>query len=191
MASVREQVEAALTNDVLWRAGSAWSNGDDAKSRAVILSALGPLLDQQEAALAAAIAPWRFPVWKCQTCGCLWLDTLDNFVSLLDGDQKSCDVCEHGPTREACEITWFKVVPLARAARLEARLRAVLKAVQKLRPNPWIHSTSRAGAWAPDEFNGCCLWCHAKAHDTERFPDHPENDCLWMEIRRALAEEGQ
>jgi hypothetical protein len=62
-----------------------------------------------EARLSAPIGGWRFPVLKCRACGCLWLNTLDDFVSLLDGNQKSCEVCERLTTTETCEITWFRV----------------------------------------------------------------------------------
>jgi len=50
------------------------------------------------------------PRWKCRTCGCLWRDNLDGFVSLFDAAQKSCDVCEKGPTNSAtCDIDWLTV----------------------------------------------------------------------------------
>lgn len=42
-------------------------------------------------------------VWKCKTCGCLWRDNLNGFVSLFDAQQKSCDACEHNPTNTNCE----------------------------------------------------------------------------------------
>lgn len=41
-------------------------------------------------------------VWKCTTCGCLWRDTLDGFVSLFP-HHHSCPVCEMNPTKVACE----------------------------------------------------------------------------------------
>lgn len=42
--------------------------------------------------------------WRCTSCGCLWRDNLDGSVSLLDTNQKSCDQCEHRPTRDACLV---------------------------------------------------------------------------------------
>jgi hypothetical protein len=41
--------------------------------------------------------------WKCRTCGCLWRDNFDGFVSLLDEHQKSCEVCEQKGTIETCD----------------------------------------------------------------------------------------
>lgn len=51
----------------------------------------------------------NMPVWKCKACGCLWRDNLDNTVSLLNTDQKSCASCERTPPREACEIHWLQM----------------------------------------------------------------------------------
>jgi hypothetical protein len=47
------------------------------------------------------------PVWKCKACGCLWRDNLDDTVSLLNAEQRSCASCEHTPTRDACAIHWL------------------------------------------------------------------------------------
>jgi uncharacterized small protein (DUF1192 family) len=57
-------------------------------------------------------ATLKLPVWKCKHCGCLWRDNLDDTVSLLNAHQKSCAVCEHTRTREACTIHWLQVADL-------------------------------------------------------------------------------
>jgi len=48
-----------------------------------------------------------FAVWRCLICGCLWRDNLDDSVSLLDLQQRSCNSCEAGPVQDACEIYWL------------------------------------------------------------------------------------
>ncbi len=78
---------------------------------------------RKELAVIRAAAPsdgWRFPVWQCRACGCLWLDTLNGLVSLLDVEQKSCETCEQSPTDAVCDVTWFQVVPAERANKAEA-----------------------------------------------------------------------
>jgi hypothetical protein len=42
-------------------------------------------------------------VWKCRTCGCLWRDTLNGFVSLFP-NHHSCQECEMKPTKDACAL---------------------------------------------------------------------------------------
>lgn len=64
----------------------------------------------------------NMPVWKCKTCGCLWRDNLDETVSLLNAEQKSCASCEHTPTREACAIHWL---PMELAGSSDARFTPV------------------------------------------------------------------
>lgn len=44
---------------------------------------------------------WLF-AWKCTTCGCMWRDTLDGFVSLFP-NAHSCPECEMKPTKDACQ----------------------------------------------------------------------------------------
>lgn len=68
--------------------------------------------------------PWplNMPAWKCRACGCLWRDNLDNTVSLLNAEQKSCPSCEHSPTREACAIHWL---PMELATPMDARFTPV------------------------------------------------------------------
>lgn len=67
-----------------------------------------PFTNRQDAVSAAIGNTMNMPVWKCKTCGCLWRDNLDETVSLLNTEQKSCLTCEHGSTREVCEIHWLR-----------------------------------------------------------------------------------
>jgi hypothetical protein len=53
------------------------------------------------AAPTAAQAAGRSVAYRCPSgCGCLWRDNNDGTMSLLDGRQKSCPVCERMPLRE-------------------------------------------------------------------------------------------
>lgn len=72
--------------------------------------ALAALVPQPKADVDDTL-PWpvQLPVWKCRACGCLWRDNLDDTVSLLNPEQRSCGSCEHSPTRTACAIHWLPV----------------------------------------------------------------------------------
>lgn len=56
---------------------------------------------------------YNIPVWRCDTCGCLWRDNLDNTVSLFDAQQKSCKSCEQSGTHIACKIFWLKLTRIS------------------------------------------------------------------------------
>lgn len=91
----------------------------------------------------------NMPVWKCQGCGCLWRDNLDDTVSLLDAEQKSCSVCEHAPTREACSIHWLSIAAeSAFAAKTEPH--AALQRWGVSLENPFqLHALMSDGYWTP------------------------------------------
>jgi hypothetical protein len=76
----------------------------EALSPIVNLDAVGGPLDQipaEGAAPTAAQAAGRSVAYRCPSgCGCLWRDNNDGTMSLLDGRQKSCPVCERMPLRE-------------------------------------------------------------------------------------------
>jgi hypothetical protein len=67
-----------------------------------------------------ALPPLTMPVWKCKTCGCLWRDNLDETVSLLDAQQKSCAECERS-TPKSCAIHWLSLAA-EKASSSDARL---------------------------------------------------------------------
>ena len=43
--------------------------------------------------------------YECSKCGCKWRDNYDNTMSLLDSEQKSCNICEYQPLHKLVKIS--------------------------------------------------------------------------------------
>ena len=49
-------------------------------------------------------AALQYTKYKCVQCGCFWRDNLDGTMSLFNGTQKSCGVCEFLPLSDLTPV---------------------------------------------------------------------------------------